>query len=102
MTAQPLSSFMTTDFIELTAETLLDVGFVSDEHEFAPYRETVVYHSAAINKELRKNGYEFNLMSGFVKHAATYAYYIYDKDKFKDADAAEQAVMNWLDEREDL
>lgn len=99
MTAQNLSAFMTPLFIKRTAETLLDIGFVSDEHDFAPYRETISHHMAAIREALRKEGHEFNLLTGFIKHEATYAYYIYDQDRFSEPSDAKQAISDWLDRK---
>lgn len=99
MTAQALREFMTSHFIKRTAETLLEIGFVSDEHDFAPYRETISYHVSAINEELRKEGYKLNLLTGFLKHEAAYAYYIYDEDRFSEPSDAEHAVSSWLDDK---
>ncbi len=100
MVAQPFSEFMTPEFIERTAKTLSDIGFVSDEHEFAPYRETLSEHVSKIEKALKKEGYDFTLSSGFITHpGAGYAYYIYDYDRFKSTGDAGKAVAAWLDKK---
>lgn len=100
MVSQPLEDFLTPAFVSEVAEELANSGFVSDEHDFAPYRETINTHCQAIEHALRKKGHPFKLMSGFLKHSeAGYAYFIYDKDRFRDGDAAERAVKSWLDEK---
>ena len=100
MVAQPLGDFMTPEFINLTANALGDVGFVSDEHEFAPYRETINEHVSEIERALQEKGHEFTLSSGFINHPeAGYAYYIYDYKRFNSSDEAGKAVSAWLDEK---
>lgn len=100
MVAQPLNDFMTPEFIEITGNTLLEIGFVSDEHDFAPYRETLTVHVSEIEKALKNNGYDLNLSGGFIKHhEAGYAYYIYDSEKFSSITEADEAVTAWLDEK---
>lgn len=100
MVAQPLKDFLTPEFIERTAKTLLDVGFVSDEHEFAPYRETLNVHVSEIQKSLHEMGYDLTLSSGYINHPeAGYAYYIYDYNKFDNLNEASEAVSTWLDEK---
>lgn len=100
MVSQPLSDFMTDRFVKDVANTLSELGFVSDEHEFAPYRETMNTHAAEIELALKKAGYEFSLLSGFTMHSdAGYAYYIYDRENFEDPAEAAEAVVRWLDGR---
>lgn len=100
MVAQPLKDFLNPAFVKATAKELAATGFVSDEHDFAPYRETLNTHFAEIEKALRKAGHPVSLLYGFVKHSeAGYAFFIYDTDRFPDPKAAERAVTAWLDKR---
>ncbi len=100
MVAQPLDEFLTEDFLAATEEALRRDGFVSDEHEFAPYRETISEHWIAIAEALRRRGGAFDIQPGFVKHSqAGYAYFVFDQDRFVDREAADEAVTQWLDEK---
>lgn len=99
MVAQPLKDFLNPVFIEATAKELAAIGFVTDEHDFAPYRETLNTHFAEIETAFREAGHPFSLLYGFVKQADAYAYFIYDTDRFDDSGAAERAVAAWLDKR---
>lgn len=100
MVAQPLSEFLNDAFIIAAAKELGEQGFISDEHDFAPYRETMNEHVEAIEAALRKAGHDFKLEPGFVTHPqAGFAYFIFDMQKFRQADAAKEAVTNWLDQR---
>lgn len=100
MVAQPLKDFLTPAFVKAMAKELAASGFVSDEHEFAPYRETISEHFGEIEKALRKAGHAVSLLPGFLKHPdAGYAYYVYDTDRLRDSEAAKQAVTAWLDAR---
>ncbi len=100
MVAQPLDSILTGAFLNLVAEELAARGFVSDEHDFAPYRETISTHFDAIESALRERGVEVSLLPGFINHdQAGYAYFIYDADRFCDAFSAGRAVSAWLNEQ---
>ena len=100
MVAQPVEDFLTAAFVAQAATTLAASGFVTDEHDFAPYRETVSEHVDAIEQALRDAGHLYALLPGFVEHPkAGYAYFIYDAERFADRDAANGAVLAWLDER---
>ena len=100
MVAQPLDEFMTAPFLEKTADTLTELGFVADEHEFAPYRETISTHFTAIEQALAARGRPVSLLPGFVEHTrAGYAYFVYDADRFVDSNTANTAVSAWLDQR---
>ena len=98
MVAQALSSFMTPEFVRRTKIELEKTGFVSDEHEFAPYRETLSEHVEEIEQALHEVGFRGTLLSGFIKHSeAGYAYFIYDQSRFGNPDEANAAVSHWLD-----
>jgi len=100
MVAQPIEDFLSAEFVAQAAATLAACGFVTDEHDFAPYRETVSERVAAIQQALLDAGHTYELSPGFVEHPeAGYAYFIYDTDRFTDRAAAHSAVLAWLDER---
>lgn len=100
MVAQPIEDFLNPTFVEQTANELAQSGFLTDEHSFAPYRETIGTHWKAIESALHEAGHPVELMAGFLKHpAAGFAYYIYDKNRFRDGNMAERAVTAWLDAR---
>ncbi len=99
---EPLNQFLTADFLKLTREALATAGFVTDEHEFAPYRETIVRYAPQIESGLRDGGYSGGALgTGFVADhpAAGYAYYIYDTNFFPDRSSCERAVRDWLNDR---
>ena len=97
MTAQPLDSFLNDKFLDRASDTLEADGFISDEHDFAPYRETVSTHMREIQRALGERGVEVKLNAGFVMHnVAGYTYFIYDTDRFHDGSAARVAVSRWL------
>lgn len=100
MVAQPLSEFLNDAFVMAAAEELDKHGFVSDEHDFAPYRETMNEHVEAIEVALRNVGHDFELVPGFIMHPqAGNAYFVYVEGKFSDPEAAKKAVTRWLDQR---
>jgi hypothetical protein len=66
---------------------------------YAPYRETVSTHVESIQNALQDRGFDVELSAGFVKSKETYAYFIYDTDRFSDSTAAKAAVSRWLDRR---
>ncbi|MFC0717089.1 hypothetical protein [Luteimonas padinae] len=86
--------------MSLAFSELKKVGFVCDEHDFAPYRETISHHVGRIEDALKKRGFSGALSPGFVNHPeAGYAYYVYDTTKFADQKAADAAVQKWLTTR---
>jgi hypothetical protein len=99
MTAQSLESFLTDKFLDQASDTSAADGFISDEHDFAPYRETISTHVESIQNALQDCGFDIELSAGFVKSKETYAYFIYDTDRFPDFTAATAAVSRWLDGR---
>lgn len=100
MVAQPVEDFLNAEFVAQAAATLAASGFVTDEHDFAPYRETVSERVDAIQQALLDAGHPYELLPGFVEHPeAGYAYFIYDAKRFTEQGAAGSAVLAWLDER---
>lgn len=97
MTHQPIATVLTVDFLTATLTELIATGFVTDEHSFAPYRETINVHFLAIQDALEQKGFEGSLLPGYLNHPqAGYAYYIYDTEKFANRQAAEKAINLWL------
>ena len=100
MVAQPLEEFLTPQFLAAAAATLAELGFIVDEHDFAPYRETLNTHHLAIQQALAAHGNSITLVPGFVNHGrAGFAYFIYDSGRFDDQSIASTAVAAWLDQR---
>ena len=101
MTAQPLTDFLTPEFVQKAGQELEQSGFVTDEHGFAPYRETISTHMQDIQRALHEHGWHMNLQSGFLSNHPTagYSYFIYDSAKFGSSGAAQRAVSDWLDRR---
>lgn len=100
MPAQPIEEFLNNGFLVELARTLDDLGFVADEHDFAPCRETMYKLVEPINDALGASGREFELAKGFVEHPrAGYAYFIYDSKRFTDYPKAADAVTKWLEGR---
>ena len=54
MTAQPVETFLNDKFLNQALKTLKEDGFITDEHSFAPYRETINVHVGAIQRALRE------------------------------------------------
>lgn len=95
-------TFLTPEFVRKAMVELERSGFVSDEHDFAPYRETMTENMALIEKALLDGGYRGGpIRAGFVDDhpQAGYAYFIYDEHRFPDRAAADAAVRRWLDAR---
>ena len=100
MTSQPLDSVLTEDFLSSALSELKVAGFVCDEHDFAPYRETISRHVAKVEDALHSRGFSGKLSPGYVNHPdAGYAYYIYDTTKFSRKEDADSAVRKWLTKR---
>ena len=64
MPAQPTEEFLNDGFLVELARTLDDLGFVADEHDFAPYRETMYELVGPISDALEASGREFELRNG--------------------------------------
>lgn len=100
MTAQPKETVLKREFLEKAADALEEEGFVTDEHDFAPYRETIAEYYRDIQSALAERGYHFELLPGFVQHRqAGYAYFIYDSHRFATLTDAQHAVSAWLNEQ---
>ncbi|MBB4768173.1 MULTISPECIES: hypothetical protein [Xanthomonas] len=100
MAHQPIDTVLTADFLAATLRELAETGFVTDEHSFAPYRETINVHFSAIQDALEQEGFEGSLLPGYLNHPqAGYAYYIYDTEKFTSRQDAEKAINLWLTSR---
>jgi hypothetical protein len=97
--AHSSASFLNAGFLRKAGRELEKIGFVSDEHDFAPYGEALSEHYKEIEHELRKIGFAGHLMPGFIANhpAAGYAYYVYDANRFHHRAEAEAAVSRWLD-----
>lgn len=95
MVAEPKESVLQRDFLERAEKELTSIGFVTDEHSFAPYRETIAEHVEEISRAL--NG-RFDLRKGFVGNHpdAGYAYFIYDARRYPKIEDAETDVREWL------
>lgn len=97
MTAQPVETVLRDDFLIPALETLDKNGFVTDEHAFTPYRETMSVHIEAIQGALEKRGFKGHLAYGYVDHhQAGYAYFIYDTTQFSHVDDVKREVSHWL------
>ncbi len=100
MTSQPVESVLTEHFLSSAFSELTKVGFVCDEHDFAPYRETISRYVDQIEEALKNRGFSGELSYGYVDHPeAGYAYYIYDTAKFVRQEYADGAVRKWLTTR---
>ena len=97
---QPVGNVLSSCFLDNAVRELADRGFVTDEHDFAPYRETMAYYVRQIEQALRERGERFSLGAGEVTNHpdAGYAYFIYDTARFSGLAAAEKAVSSWLSE----
>jgi hypothetical protein len=97
---QPLSTVLSKTFLEQASRALRTLGFVTDEHDFAPYRETIAFYVKDIEKALHAAGNPVPLEAGKVTNHpdAGYAYFIYDKSKFRNAADVETVVSKWLDD----
>lgn len=87
-------------FLDRALEELRRNGFVTDEHDFAPYRETITKFVPEIEARLRTRDPRISLQSGMIKNhpKAGYAYYIFDTSRFPGRADAERAISAWLDE----
>ncbi|MCW2003090.1 hypothetical protein FHY30_001845 [Xanthomonas arboricola] len=100
MTHQPIETVLTADFLTAALIELTETGFITDEHSFTPYRETINVHFSAIQDALEQRGFKSNLLPGYLNHPkAGYAYYVYDAEKFRTRQAAEIAINLWLTKR---
>jgi hypothetical protein len=95
------TSYLTPDFIAQVKAELERTGFVTDEHKFAPYRETMVEHRDLIAARLEQAGFRGSIGTGFLNGhpQAGYAYYLYDEGRFASQDELDRAVKAWLDAR---
>ncbi len=98
---QSSERFLSLGFLRKAKKELEKRGFISDEHGFAPYGETLSEHCKKIERELRKIGFAGHLVPGFIANhpAAGYAYYLYDANHFRDKKTVQAAVSQWLDRK---
>lgn len=87
------------EFLDHMRRELSERGFVTDEHDFAPYKDAIVKLAPEIQAELRARDPELLLESGSIRNhpKAGYAYYVFDRRKFRNRTAAEHAISDWLD-----
>ena len=99
--AQSSEHFLNPGFLRRAKKELEKLGFISDEHDFAPYGDALTEHFRKIERELRKTGFDGHLAPGFIANhpAAGYAYYVYDTSRFRDKSEAEAAVADWLERK---
>jgi hypothetical protein len=99
--AQSLEDFLNPAFVRKAKRELEKSGFISDEHNFAPYGEALPEYCKQIERELRRIGFNGHLTPGFVKNHPTagYAHYLYDTSRFRGKREAEAAVRQWLDRK---
>jgi hypothetical protein len=99
--AHSSESFLSPAFLRKARKELEKIGFISDEHDFAPYGEVLSEHFREIERELRKVGFGGHLAPGFITNHPTagYAYYVYDTNRFRDRSEAQAAVSRWLDRK---
>jgi hypothetical protein len=92
--------FITPEFLRQAKRELEKNGFLSDEHDFAPYRSALFDRCKAIERALRKTGFRGHLQAARLDNHpdAGYAYYLFDTDRLSAAEAKE-AVWRWLDRR---
>jgi hypothetical protein len=92
--------FLKPEFLRKARKELEKNGFITDEHDFAPYREAIAEHWAQIERELRKIGFGGHLKPGRLDNhpGAGYAYYVFDSNRFS-SNEAEAAVSRWLDRK---
>jgi len=95
---EPIETVLSKTFLDKAVGELRATGFVTDEHAFAPYRETITHYVAEIRHALAARGVSMDLRAGFVANHpdAGYAYFIYDASRFASLDAAQSAVSAWL------
>jgi len=100
MVTEALEKVLSESFLDKASHALDSDGFVTDEHDFAPYRETIAEYVSQIQEALRQRGRATGLASGFVRNHpdAGYAYFIYDTARFDDLASAQDAVSRWLSE----
>lgn len=93
--------FLDHTFLQKAKKELHRSAFISDEHDFAPYRDALLEHCHQIERELRKIGFAGHLAPGRITNHPTagYAYYVYDTNRFRDRREAESAVSRWLDRK---
>ena len=96
--APALADFLNPGFLRKARKELERTGFVSDEHDFAPYGESLKDHCKEIERELRRLGFPGHLTPGVIKNHPTagYAYYVYDSNRFHDRREAEAEISRWL------
>jgi hypothetical protein len=99
--AHSSENFLNPGFLKKAKKELEKIGFISDEHDFAPYREALKEHCEEMERALRGIGFTGHLAPGFIANhpGAGYAYYVYDMNRFPDRREAEAAVSRWLDSR---
>lgn len=91
-------SWLNKDFVLSFVKTINEVGFVSNEHIFTPYRETMYFNLDNIVLYLKNTGITgIYLDKKIVDSEYGLIYCIYDKNKIvKDV---ENTVIKWLDEQ---
>jgi len=67
-------SFLTYRFLRKAKKEFEKTGFISDEHDFAPYGEALSEHLRETERELRKIGFGGHLAPGFIANHPTAGY----------------------------
>jgi hypothetical protein len=97
---EPVDTVLSDAFLSQALRELETRGFVTDEHKFAPYRETITHYVTEIEDALRRRGHQISLRPGCLRNHpdAGYAYFIYDTSRFTDLGVAKASVSHWLTE----
>jgi hypothetical protein len=95
-----IRDFSDPEFIKQAKSALESDGFLTDEHAFAPYRETIFEHAQEIANLLQESGFRGGaIKAGQIDHPyASKSYFLFDSVKLP-GQLARDAVKQWLDER---
>lgn len=86
------------EFLTKVAETLHEIGFVTNEHVFTPYGKAISENVSRIQEALEgKNKQIGTLKSGKINSAYGTIYYIVDLNKLSE-EKVNNVILKWIED----
>jgi hypothetical protein len=93
-----MKDWNTPDFISASAEELCNIGFISNEHFFTPFRRTICENVSVIEESLKAGQYNVGpLQAGSVESVYGTIYYVYDTKRIGDSEI-DNTILDWINE----
>jgi hypothetical protein len=90
-----MHEWLSSDFVTQVGNTLAGLGFVTNEHIFTPYGDTICKNIGEIQKALSSQGNMVEIQAGSLSSVFGTIYYIFDSEKISPA-IIKETVLDWV------